>query len=166
MKNDHVVIQEVMTQKICGHEYHLILFGTIGLWYIKAHIYEEWKLKKDFFIFTTLNAQSGHEIFVMNTKYVFTSIIWMDLALSACDISKYTFIRPGSSKNTLLFNFDHFKYSTWSSNSGYEHKICCHKYPLVFWLYGLVIYQNTFIRSGSSTKEVLFYFDYLKHSMW
>ena len=32
---------------VCGHKYPMVFFGTLGLGYIKTHIYKVWKLKKD-----------------------------------------------------------------------------------------------------------------------
>ena len=72
-----------------------------------------------FFILTTFNIPCGQQKnVVMNAKYVVMSRILY--GTFACDISKHTFKRSGSSKKTLLFNFDHFKHSMWSFNSGIE----------------------------------------------
>ena len=61
--------------KICGHEYHMILYGTIGLLYIKTHIYEVWKLKKTlYFNFDHLkhsmwSSNRGHEHKICGHEY-------------------------------------------------------------------------------------------------
>ena len=126
--------------------YHMILYGTLGLLYIKTHIYEVWNWKfktKLLFNFDHLkhsmwSSSSGHEHKICGHEYT----IYV-LTLYSCDISKHTFIRSGSWKKTVLFNFDHFKHSLWSSNSGHEPNMWSCISDFTFWHYMLVIYQNT-----------------------
>ena len=83
-------------------------------------------------------------------KHAVISIRFYVLTLYACVISKYTFIRSGSSKKTTVpFYFDHVKHSC-----GHQivvmSPICGHAYPIL----------------RSSKRTLLFIFDHFKHSIW
>ena len=87
------------------------------------------------------------------------SIFFHISAGGGCDISKHTFVRSGSSKKTVLFNFDRFKHSMCSSNSSHENKICGGYTKVYFWQHSLELYIKIHIyKVKKLNKESIFLF--------
>ena len=83
-------------------------------------------------------------------------------------VSKHTFMRSGSSKQMVLFSF----LTTLNTQCGHQIVVLSTKFVVmrnrfyVLALWRLWYIKNTFIRSGSSKKTVLFNVDHFKHSLW